>query len=54
MNYRIEDTRLPGRTVCVNDTTRPFAVVADRSFNPVIGRYTTKAAARRKIKDLKR
>jgi hypothetical protein len=51
MAYRIENTA-ENRTVGWHDATRPWVVIADRKWNPIIGRYTTKAAAVRKIKGL--
>jgi len=53
MNYRIEDTRLPGRIAALNDTVRPYAVIAERSWNAVISRHETKAAAQAKVRRLK-
>lgn len=53
MAYKIENTAA-NRTVGWHDTARPWAVIADRKWNAIIGRYASKAAAQRKISQLKK
>jgi hypothetical protein len=51
MKLRIENTEA-NRTVAWHDASRPWAVIADRKWNAIIGRYASKAAAQRKVRQL--
>lgn len=54
VTYKIDNTETNRQAAAMHDTTRPWVVIADRSWNKIVGRYTTKAGAKAAIKRLQK